>query len=64
MNGTTSGNEWQQMTTSDNDWQRVTKSGAKNKSGTIYFKEWMIVFLSITKIATRLRGMDGWYYNG
>ena len=56
MNGTTSDNEWQQMATSDNDWQRVAKSGTKNKNGTIYFKEWMIVFLSVTEIATRLRG--------
>ena len=47
------------MTTSDNELQPVTKSGTKNKNGTVYFKEWMIAILSITKIDTLLRGMDG-----
>ena len=66
--GTTSRNEWQRVTTNDNEWynewqrvvQRVTKSGT-SKSGTVYFKEWMITILSITKIDTLLQGMDGWY---
>ena len=49
---------------SDNKWQWVTVSdisGKTNKYGTVYFKEWMIPILSITKIYTWLQGMDGWY---
>ena len=49
------------MTTNDNEWQRVTKGGTTNKNGTVYFKEWMIVILSVTKIDTLLQGMDDWY---
>ena len=31
-------------------------SGTTNENGTVHFKEWMIVILSMTKI---LQGMDG-----
>ena len=58
---TMSDNEWQRVTTNDNKWQRVTKSGTTNKNGTVYFKEWVIAILSITKIDTLLQGLDGWY---
>ena len=57
---TMSDNEWERVTTNDTKWHRVTKSGTTNKSSTLYFKEWMIAILSITKIDTQLQGMDGW----
>ena len=43
-------NEWQQVTMNDNEWQQMTM----NKNDTIYFKEWMIVIPSITRIDTLL----------
>ena len=61
MSGTMSDNEWELVTANDTEWERVTKSGSTNKSSTLYFKEWMIAILSITKIDTQLQGMDGWY---
>ena len=61
---TMSGNEWQRVTTNDNEWQRVTTSVTANKNGTVYFKEWMIAILSITKIDALFQGMDGWYKSG
>ena len=58
-------NEWQRVvhrvTINDNEWQRVTKSGTTSKNGTVYFTEWMIAILSLTKIDTLLQEMDGWY---
>ena len=56
---TTSDNEWQRLSTNDSEWQLVTKRGATSKNATVYFKEWMIAILSITKIDTLLQGMDG-----
>ena len=65
VSGTTSDNEWQRevqrVTTNDNEWQRVTKRGTTSKNGTVYFKEWIIAILSITKTDTLLQGMDGRY---
>ena len=55
--GSTSDNEWQRMATSDSKWQWVTasdKSGTTSKNGKVYFREWMIAILSITKIDTLL----------
>ena len=56
---TASDNEWQRVTTNDSEWQLVTKKGTTSKNATLYFKEWMIAILSITKIDTLLQGMDG-----
>ena len=30
-----------------------------SKNDTVYFKEWMIVILSVTKTDTLVKGMDG-----
>ena len=61
--GTTSDKEWQKVTKSTNEWQWVTaseSSGTANENGTVHFKEWMIVIISIKKIDTLLlQGMDG-----
>ena len=50
------------MTTSDSELQKVvqqvTKSSTTSKKGTVYFKEWMIAILYITKIDPLLEGMD------
>ena len=51
------------MTKSDNELQCVTaseSSGTVNENGTVHFKEWMIVIISMTKRdKLLLRGMDG-----
>ena len=47
-------NEWQQMAMSDSEWH----SGTTNKTGTVYFKEWMITILSMTK--TNYYYFKGW----
>ena len=68
-NGTSSDNEWQRMTTigttsgttSDNEWHRETASDTTNENGTVHFKKWMIVILSMIKTETLLQGIDGWY---
>ena len=55
--GTTSEKEWQQVTKSDNELQWVTaseSSGTVNENGTVHFKEWMIVIISMKKIDTLL----------
>ena len=61
--GTTSEKEWQRVTKSDNELQWVTaseSSGTVNENGTVHFKEWMIVIISMTKRdKLLLRGMDG-----
>ena len=61
--GTTSDKEWQQVTKSNNEWQWVAaseSSGTANENGTVHFKEWMIVIISMTKRDTLLlQGMDG-----
>ena len=65
--GATSDKEWQRViqrvTTSDNKWQWVTasdSSGTTNENGTVHFKEWMIVLLSMKKTDTLLlQGMYG-----
>ena len=61
--GTTSEKEWQQVTKSDNELQWVTaseSSGTVNENGTVHFKEWIIVIISMTKRdKLLLRGMDG-----
>ena len=58
---TTGDNEWQKVTTSDtksdSKWQWVTVSdsrGSTNENGTVYFKEWMIDILLMTKTNTLL----------
>ena len=59
--------EWQWMmqreTNSDIKWQWMTasdSSGKTNENGTVHFKEWMIVILSMTKTdALLLQGMVG-----
>ena len=64
---TTSDKEWQwviqRVTTSDNKWQWVTasdSSGTIYENGTVHFKEWMIVVLSMKKTDTLLlQGMYG-----
>ena len=53
---TKSDNKWQPVTTNDNEWQQVIKRGTVSKIGTVYFKEWMIPILSVTKIDTLLQG--------
>ena len=54
---TASDNEWQQTAMIDSEWS----SGKTNENGTIYFKEWMIAVLSMTKTgALLLQGMDGY----
>ena len=58
---TASDNDWQRVTGNDNEWHRVTKGGTRSKNGTVYFKEWMIAILSITKLDKLLQWMDGWY---
>ena len=61
--GTTSEKEWQRVTKSDNELQWVTaseSSGTVNENGTVHFKEWMIIIISMTKRdKLLLRGMDG-----
>ena len=61
--GTTSHKELKWVTKSDNNWQWVTaseSSGTANENGIVYFKEWMIAIISITKRHTLLlQGMDG-----
>ena len=61
--GTTSHKELKWVTKSDNNWPWVTaseSSGTANESGIVYFKEWMIAIISITKRHTLLlQGMDG-----
>ena len=61
--GTTSEKEWQRVTKSDNELQWATaseSSGTVNENGTVHFKEWMIVIISMTKRdKLLLRGMDG-----
>ena len=57
----TGDNEWQRVPANDNEWQRVIKSGTTSKSGTAYFKEWMIAILSITKLDILLQRIDGSY---
>ena len=61
--GTTSDKEWQQVTKSNNEWQWVTaseSSGTANENGTVHFKEWKIVIISMKKIDTLLlQVMDG-----
>ena len=61
--GTTSEKEWHRVTKSDNELQWVTaseSSGTVNENGTVHFKEWMIVIISMTKRdKLLLRGMDG-----
>ena len=49
------------MSKSDNEWQLVTaseSSGTANESGTVHFKEWMIVIISMIKRDTLL--LQGW----
>ena len=70
MSGTSSDNEWQQVTMNgtmnDKKWQRVMQqvttsdsSGTMNKNGIVHFKEWTIHVLSMTKTDTiLLEGMD------
>ena len=61
--GTTSEKDWQRVTKSDNELQWVTaseSSGTVNENGTVHFKEWMIIIISMTKRdKLLLRGMDG-----
>ena len=61
--GTSSGNEWQQVTTNDNEWynelQRVTASGTTKEDGRVHFKEWMIAILTVTKTDIQFQEMDG-----
>ena len=59
-------NKWQRVTasntTSDNKWQWVTasdSSGTTNENGTVHFKEWMIVVLSMKKTDTLLLLVQG-----
>ena len=55
--GTTSEKEWQRVTKSNNELQWVTaseSSGTMNENGTVHFKEWMIVIISMKKIDTLL----------
>ena len=66
---TTNDNEGQQLvqrveqrvTTNDNEWHWVTASDTTNENGTVHFKKWMIVILSMIKTDTLLQGIDGWY---
>ena len=61
--GTTSEKDWQRVTKGDNELQWVTaseSSGTVNENGTVHFKEWMIIIISMTKRdKLLLRGMDG-----
>ena len=61
--GTTSEKDWQRVKKSDNELQWVTaseSSGTVNENGTVHFKEWMIIIISMTKRdKLLLRGMDG-----
>ena len=63
MRGTTSEKEWHQVTKSDNELQWVTASESSctvNENGTVHFKEWLIVIISMTKRDKLLLwGMDG-----
>ena len=59
---TTSDNKWQGMTrvttNGNNEWQQLTASGKTNGSGTVHFKEWMIVIIFVTKTDGLLQGRD------
>ena len=48
-------NEW------NNEWQQMTmiQRDTTNENGTVHFKKWMIVILSMTKTDTLLQGIDG-----
>ena len=61
--GTTSEEEWHRAKKSDNELQWVTaseSSGTVNENGTVHFKEWMIVIISMTKKRYTTTSRDGW----